>query len=211
MRRIPRVAIWISAAAAYLACGVLLAPAQDPGEDVEVITEAENVPNEASNAPRETQTLPLEGPETSGRAFLGVDLDKQYPDAAIITRVYRGTPAAAAGLRPGDRIWAIDNQPVESIVGLITLIAQMQPGRRIEISYSRPRTVQVALGRRDQPATLRSSGSGAIDASAAANAAPAGAVRDPQNRPRAAAESPRDEDDSGGENQPTATTSDAHP
>lgn len=88
-------------------------------------------------------------------AYLGVELDSQFGDAAIVSRVLPGTPAAQAGLQPGDRIFAINNQRVESPNELIYWVGQMQPGDAIEISFDRAHDVEVTLGVRAPRASER--------------------------------------------------------
>jgi|GEM_PF-2530027 len=90
-------------------------------------------------------------------AYLGVELASQYRDAAIVSRVLPGTAAARAGLQEGDRIFAINNRPIDSPNELVFWVGQMQPGDSIEISFDRAHDVDVTLGTRaphasEQPA-----------------------------------------------------------
>ncbi len=96
-------------------------------------------------------------PANPAGAYLGVELASQYRNAAIVSRVLPGTPAAEAGLQEGDRIFAINNRPIESPNELIFWVGQMQPGDSIEISFERAHDVDVTLGTRaphasEQPA-----------------------------------------------------------
>jgi len=97
-------------------------------------------------------------------AYLGVELNSQYREAVIVSRVLPGTPAAQAGLQEGDRIFAINNRPVESPNELIYWVGQMQPGDSIEISFDRAHDVEITLGTRAP---------GASEPPAAASDAPA--------------------------------------
>jgi len=83
-------------------------------------------------------------------AFLGVDLDSRFPNAAVIARVYPDTAAAQAGLNSGDTIWSINGQPVESSSDLSQTVSQMRPGQQITIRFTRPvpQTAQTVLGDR---------------------------------------------------------------
>ena len=80
--------------------------------------------------------------------YLGVELNSQFRSAAIVSRVTPGMPAARAGLQEGDRIFAVNNRPVESPNELIYWVSQMQPGDTIEISFDRAHDVDVTLGTR---------------------------------------------------------------
>jgi S1-C subfamily serine protease len=102
-------------------------------------------------------------PNNPGGAYLGVELNREYPNAAIVSRVYDGTPAAEAGLRAGDRIWAVNNQRVESIDELIHWIARMEPGQRVAVSFDRPHSLDVVLGDRGQTQTPRAASDGPTD------------------------------------------------
>jgi len=93
-------------------------------------------------------------PSRPDGAYLGVELNPQFPEAAIVSKVAPGSPAEQAGLKEGDRIWAIDNDRIETTGDLILLVSRLEPGAEVEIHFSRPQSVRVALGRRDhaQPA-----------------------------------------------------------
>jgi serine protease Do len=56
---------------------------------------------------------------------------------AEITSVAPGTPADRAGLRMGDVIMAIEEQPIHTVAELQARVARFQPGDRINVSYIR--------------------------------------------------------------------------
>ncbi|HSK92151.1 MAG TPA: M50 family metallopeptidase [Euzebyales bacterium] len=65
-----------------------------------------------------------------------------------ITEVAPDSPAEAAGLRPQDRVVAIDGTPVESFEDMRGVVAS-RPGEAVELTYARgseTRTVRVTLG-----------------------------------------------------------------
>ena len=67
---------------------------------------------------------------------------------AVVTEVPEGTPAAAAGLRVGDRIVSVDGVQVADGVALIVAIRSHRPGQRIELTLVRDdaqRTLEVTL------------------------------------------------------------------
>jgi hypothetical protein len=85
-----------------------------------------------------------------GHAFLGVQLDQKFPNAAVVQQVYRNSPAAQAGLRPGDWIISVNGQRISSSQELTSEVSQLEPGAAVQIQISRPTTqnMQVRLGDR---------------------------------------------------------------
>jgi len=63
------------------------------------------------------------------------------PLDSTIARLVPGSPAAAAGLQPGDRIVSIDGEPVEQFYDLIRLVSP-RPGERLEVAFERGGTRQ---------------------------------------------------------------------
>jgi S1-C subfamily serine protease len=96
-------------------------------------------------------------PASPTGAYLGIELNSHYRNAAIVSRVLPGTPAAQAGLQEGDRIFAINNRPINSPNELIYWVGQMQGGDTIEISFERAHDVEVTLGARTPPASENAS------------------------------------------------------
>jgi predicted RND superfamily exporter protein len=67
-------------------------------------------------------------------------MDPVRPDApapAEVRRVFDGTAAAAAGLKAGDVIAAVDGQPVESRIDLGGAIADEDPGTQVQLTVKR--------------------------------------------------------------------------
>jgi predicted metalloprotease with PDZ domain len=83
-------------------------------------------------------------------AFLGVVLDPEIQDEAVVTRVYADSPAEDAGLRPGDVIESINGRPVDSPRDVTDMISSMEPGERatIRLGGEQPRRVETTLGAR---------------------------------------------------------------
>jgi membrane-associated protease RseP (regulator of RpoE activity) len=82
-------------------------------------------------------------------AWLGVDLANAPVRGAVVAKVVPGSPAAKAGIRPGDVITQLDTQPIETPAILTSAIGGMQPGDQIDIQLQRGSsqyTVHVALG-----------------------------------------------------------------
>jgi S1-C subfamily serine protease len=60
-----------------------------------------------------------------------------------------GGPAAAAGLRVGDVVVAVDGRPIEDMAGLVRWLRPRQPGQVVEMAIERdgtPSIVAVTLG-----------------------------------------------------------------
>jgi S1-C subfamily serine protease len=66
-----------------------------------------------------------------------------------IARVEDGSPAAEAGLRPGELILSVNGRPTHSAEELATMLAELRPGDDVEIEVTDPdghkRTVEVTL------------------------------------------------------------------
>jgi serine protease Do len=69
----------------------------------------------------------------------------------LVAQVEQGSPAAQAGLQPGDVILEMNGRPVESYVAFRNQVAMMQPGEEIQLGVSREGKTQpltVTLGER---------------------------------------------------------------
>lgn len=82
------------------------------------------------------------------------DLDRfdDLPLGALITSVAESSPAEKAGLEVGNMIIAIDGVPLAAEDDLVDLIAEYEPGDRIELALAQPgdelgSTLEVILGR----------------------------------------------------------------
>ncbi|HEY6796665.1 MAG TPA: trypsin-like peptidase domain-containing protein [Kineosporiaceae bacterium] len=82
-------------------------------------------------------------------AYLGVQVRDGF-GGALVAGVVPGSPAAAAGLAPGDTITGVDGRPVESVDGLAAVMGSLSPGRRVAVTWTdqdgRNRHAQVSLG-----------------------------------------------------------------
>ena len=93
------------------------------------------------------------------RGFLGVEIQAVSQDmaesvglktasGAIVDQVTPGTPAAEAGLKPGDVITKVDGQPVKDASDLTIRIGSFKPGDKVQLTYLRDgadKTVDVKL------------------------------------------------------------------
>ncbi len=105
------------------------------------------------------------------RGWLGVNIyeEQRTPQGsskgAIIKEVFRGSPAAAAQIKPGDRLMAVNGRPVESYLQLLRRIAFLPPGSKVSLSLisgTTAREVHVRLGQRP-PADPTQAGPGHSD------------------------------------------------
>ncbi|GAA1588669.1 hypothetical protein GCM10009804_50970 [Kribbella hippodromi] len=79
---------------------------------------------------------------------IGASVDMQFEGGARVSAVSAGSPAARAGLRVGDVVTAVNNQPVDSAEVLIVAIRTYQPGQAVRLAYERAgraRTATVTL------------------------------------------------------------------
>ena len=70
---------------------------------------------------------------------------------ALITEVFRGTPADRGGIRVGDVLVAVDGQPVTDSGSMLNLIAALKPGSEATLKLVRaakPLEIRVTVGKR---------------------------------------------------------------
>lgn len=96
-------------------------------------------------------TPPERDDETVADApYLGVEVESPASgEGALITAVAESSPAATAGLTPGDIITAMDDNAIESPAAFITLILKRLPGDSVTLTVRRTddsRTVTIELG-----------------------------------------------------------------
>jgi S1-C subfamily serine protease len=86
---------------------------------------------------------------SSGQAWLGLRLANAGVSGALVSSVAPGSPAAAAGIRPGDLITQLDTEPIVAPAVFVSAISGLQPGDRIDIQLQRGASqysTQVVLG-----------------------------------------------------------------
>ncbi len=97
---------------------------------------------------------------TAQHARMGVRLDDTVaggPDgdraAAAIVDVTSGAPAAAAGLRPGDAVIAVDDRSVTGALAMTAIVRSYQPGETVSLTVlreGRQRIIEVTLVAADE-------------------------------------------------------------
>jgi S1-C subfamily serine protease len=87
-------------------------------------------------------------------AWLGVTLDTNYDDYAVVQSVVPGSPAQQAGVRRGDWIVRLNGRRVDSPSHLTSLVRSMEPGDELEIEIAR-RVARTLMARLDaDPASV---------------------------------------------------------
>ncbi|WP_199732971.1 MULTISPECIES: trypsin-like peptidase domain-containing protein [Corallococcus] len=75
------------------------------------------------------------------RGWLGVVINEDGEDstttAPVVKDVYRGSPAAAANIRPGDRLVAVNGRPIGSYLQLLRKVALLAPGTEAKLTLLR--------------------------------------------------------------------------
>jgi putative serine protease PepD len=102
-----------------------------------------------SNTVREVLPALSRG-ETIERPYLGVTT-AAHPDGAEIESVQPGSPAEAAGLRPGEVITRVDGHTIRDPSDVAEAVTADKPGDRVQVEVSNGssgRTVDVELGTR---------------------------------------------------------------
>lgn len=90
--------------------------------------------------------------DQQGEAWLGIYLAEDQ-DGVRVVEVQPGSPAARAGLRPGDLLLAMDGDEFRSAQDVSEAVGQEQPGANVEFTVERAgqeRSLQARLGNRPQ-------------------------------------------------------------
>ncbi len=99
------------------------------------------------------------------RGWLGVEVQSLSPElresfrieddqGVLVAGVFRDGPAHAAGMRPGDVITAIEDEPLEGVESGLRRISELTPGDSVEVEGYRdgePKSWDVEVARRPLP------------------------------------------------------------
>jgi len=96
------------------------------------------------------------------RGWLGVNIDDARPGEdgryLVVKDVFRRSPAANAGIRPGDQVLAVNGRPITSYLQLLRKVALLAPGSETKLTLLRngqTQDVSVKLAARPAQDTLR--------------------------------------------------------
>jgi len=125
------------------------APAQDVGFAIPVNQLQAELPALERGAGRPTAKTYL-GLVVSGvTPVLQAELGLTTSRGAVVLEVIPGSPAAAAGIEPGDVVTALDGAPVDSPAALVAAVQARSPGQRVTLTvlaHGVTVTVPVTLG-----------------------------------------------------------------
>jgi membrane-associated protease RseP (regulator of RpoE activity) len=87
----------------------------------------------------------LRAPARQGRSWIGVELtsDDQGEAELEVGRVIEGSPAERAELEEGDRLVALDGEPLSSFQDLRERLDQRHPGQRVKLTVQRTLSVEL--------------------------------------------------------------------
>ncbi len=92
------------------------------------------------------------------RGWLGVNIvDGTNGHGAVVTEVFRGSPAAVAGLNSGDRVLAVNGRAVENFQQLLRKVSLIAPGATVKLQVERDgkqRELEVILAERPAESTV---------------------------------------------------------
>ncbi|HSP77359.1 MAG TPA: trypsin-like peptidase domain-containing protein, partial [Myxococcaceae bacterium] len=90
------------------------------------------------------------------RGWLGVVISERPQEgvrAAVVKQVYRNSPAARAGLRPGDQVVAVNGRQVDSYQQMLRKVAMLAPGTEARLTLLRgDSTEEVSVKLAERPA-----------------------------------------------------------
>ncbi|HET6868218.1 MAG TPA: PDZ domain-containing protein [Solirubrobacteraceae bacterium] len=96
-------------------------------------TAAYAVISDSGTTNKSPQTVAASG----GQPWLGLQLANAGVRGALVTSVAHGSPAAAAGIRPGDLITQLDTEPIVAPAVFVSAISGLQPGDKVDIELQR--------------------------------------------------------------------------
>jgi serine protease DegQ len=116
----------------------------------------------ASTAKQVLEQIVETGQVTRGWIGVGVqDMTQELSESfklpeirgALITEVFRGTPADKAGVKLGDILIAVDGKPVTDSASMLNLVAAINPGKQATLKVVRSQQeteIRIVVGRRPQ-------------------------------------------------------------
>jgi putative serine protease PepD len=107
--------------------------------------------------PVKAELAALESGQTVEHPYLGASLQDASinQQGAQVQGVAAGSPAAAAGLRAGDLITALDGSAVEGPSQLVDDLAALKPGDKVTLTLTRgSKTINLTAALASQPSRL---------------------------------------------------------
>jgi S1-C subfamily serine protease len=125
------------------------APAQNVGFAIPVNQLRAELPALEAGAGRPTAKTYLGVVVTGITPALQAELGLTTDQGAVVLEVVPGSPAAAAGLEPGEVIVALDGTPIDSPSALVRAVQSRSPGQKASVTViadGRTKTLPVTLG-----------------------------------------------------------------
>jgi len=103
------------------------------------------------------------------RGWLGVNVQAvgEVPShSAVVIDVYENSPAAKAGIKPGDRVVGVSGKSVQGYAQILRKVALLAPGSSVKISLERngkPVEVTAVLAERPSLEVMKAMSSGRVD------------------------------------------------
>jgi len=104
---------------------------------------------QSASPPNTAEQPSAPGPAPEHHAMLGIQVADLTPEVArhfgmytetkgvVVANVFPGSPAAEAGLRPGDILLRLNGQPVNAATDVARMIQALQPGQEVSIVIER--------------------------------------------------------------------------
>lgn len=92
------------------------------------------------------------------RGWLGVNIKESPSGGAVVSEVFAGSPAADAGILPGDRVLSVNGRQIETYLQLLRRVALLAPGSEARLMLRRGEQeleTLVQLGERPAPEALQ--------------------------------------------------------
>ena len=93
--------------------------------------------------------LGIRAQEVTPQQASSLGLSRRVGVAAVVTEVTENSPAAEAGIKPGDVIWEFNGKPLPKNQDLPSLVADTSPGQKVTLNILRDkaeRTMTVRIG-----------------------------------------------------------------
>jgi len=91
--------------------------------------------NQALDVVRQIRAGGGTAPSPARRGFLGVEVQADGGQGALVAGVVAGSPADAAGISAGDVIVAVDGAAVDSPPTLTSILSAHRPGDQVRVTW----------------------------------------------------------------------------